>query len=194
MNKKVSLLRDRLLVKTEKLYTQQEVDTLLGGKRHLLQTKERQIKKEAQTADAQQRFQDKAVARLVKKSNRILLSISSHALPVDFFPDTLNIEEGRITVIRRHFMSSEIHSVDIRHISNVFINRTFLLSQLVIISKTYEENEIKIRNLRTDEAVYARRIIEGLRIFEHQHIDTTGYDQQELIVKLAELSTTEIVT
>ena len=136
---------------------------------------------------------DKAIATLVKKSNRVLVSISSHALPFDFFKDTLNIEEGRITIINRHFLSSEVNSVDIKNISNIFINNSFLFSQLVIISKTYEENEIKMRDLIPREAIYARRIIEGLRTFESKEIDTSLYTNKELIGKLEQLSTTEIV-
>ena len=39
-----------------------------------------------------------------------------------------------------------------------------------------------------------RRIIEGLRIFQGKQIDTSVYSVEELIAKLKELSTTEIVT
>ncbi|MBP7843147.1 hypothetical protein KA017_04030 [Candidatus Woesebacteria bacterium] len=83
--------------------------------------------------------------------------------------------------------------MDIRNIANVLINTTFFFSQLVIISKTFEENEIKIRNLRTNEAVYVRRIIEGLRTFDSKQINTSVYSSDELIATLEELSTTDIV-
>jgi len=172
-----------VVITPEKLYTQQEVDNLILGKNN-----------EVQTADKQKRLENSVVAKLVKKSNRILVSISSHGFPIDLFPDTINVEEGRITIINRHFMSSEIHSVDISDISNVFIYTTIFFSQLVIISKTFEENEIKIRNLRTSEAIFVRRIIEGLRIFRNKQIDTSTYTKKELVAKLAELSTTAIVT
>lgn len=155
---------------TQKLYTQHEVENLL------------------------KRSEDDAIIEtLVKKSNRILASISSHAFPIDLFPDSLNIEEGRITLVIRHLLSSEVHSIDIKNISNVFINTTLFFSQLVIISKTFEENEIKMRNLWTNEAVYARRMIEGLRIFESKQIDTSIYTNTELIEKVMELSTTKVV-
>ena len=174
MDPKTNTQKGSVTVWPEKLYTQQEVDNLL------------EIKEEKQNS--------KTVADLVKKSNRILVSISSHAFPIDLFPDTINVEEGRITIINRHLFSSEVHSLDIKDISNIFINRTIFLSQLVIISKTFEENEIKIRNLRTQEAILVRRIIEGLRIFDRKHIDTSSYTNEELIAKLEELSTTKIVT
>jgi hypothetical protein len=169
------------LIRPEKLYTQKEVDT---------------IQRYAKTQVGDQKIQqdNSAIAKMVKKSNRILLSISSHAFPFDVFPDSVNIEEGRITVINRHFLSSEVHSIDIKDISNIFINTTLFFSQLVIISKTFEENEIKIRNLRTSEAIFARRIIEGLRTFISKQIDTSNYTKKELVAKLEELSTTEIVT
>src|SRR4030043_831622 len=149
-------------------------------------------KEEIKAVDKQKRADVRAVAKLVKKSNRILLSISSHAFPFDLFPDTINVEEGRITNINRRLLSSEVHSVDIKDIANIFINRTIFFSQLVIISKTFEDNEVRIRNLRPKEAVFVRRIVEGLRIFENKQIETSGYTEEELVAKLEELSTTEI--
>jgi hypothetical protein len=134
------------------------------------------------------------VAGLVRRSNRILSTVSSHKFPFDFFPDTINVEEGRITIITRDFFfSSQVHSVDLKDISNIFINMTPFFAQLVIVSKTFRENEIKIDNLYKSQAIFTRRIIEGLRIFESKQVDTSNYTKAELIAKLQELSTTEIV-
>lgn len=135
------------------------------------------------------------VAELVKKSNRILATIRTHRFPFDFFPDTLNVEEGRVTIINRSFfLSSQVHSVDIKDISNIFVNTAPFFAQLVIVSKTFTRNEIKIKYLRIGEAVMVRRIIEGLRIFNNKQIDTSSYNKEELVAKLKQLSTTEIVT
>lgn len=181
-------------IKPERLYSLNEVNDFVQKVKNRLFFQSKEIEKESGSVNKQKRINDRAVADLVKKSNRLLLSISSHAFPFDFFPSTLNIEEGRITVIKRHLFSSEIHSVDIKDISNIFINRTIIFAQLVIISKTYEENEIKIKSLRPNEAIFARRIIEGLRVFVNRQIETSSYTKEELIAKLEELSTTEIVT
>lgn len=174
----------------EKLYALDEVDGLLEKRQDTLG---REIEKENQTADKQKRLDKRNVANLVKKSNRILVSISA-VFPFEFFPNSINVEEGRITIIKRHLLSSAVHSIDIKNISNIFINTTIFFSQLVIVSKTFEENEIRIRYLRNSEAVFLRRIIEGLRVFEYNQIDTSHYSKKELIAKLEELSTTEIVT
>lgn len=153
-----------------------------------------QVQKETQIVDQQKILDKSLVTGLVKKSNRILLSISTHKFPFDFFPDVLNVEEGRITVITRNsFFSSNVHSVDIKDISNIFINLTPFFAQLVIVSKTFAKNEIRIRNLWKKEAIFARRLVEGLRVFEENQIDTSKYTKEELITKLQELSKTEIV-
>lgn len=150
---------------------------------------------EAQVINKKKRADSRAVAKLVKKSNRILVSISSHAFPFDLFPDTINVEEGRLTIITRtFFLFSRVHSVDLKNLSNIFVNVAPFFAQLIIISKTFEENEIKINWLRKDEAVFVRRIVEGLRLFESKRIDTSNYTVKELVSKLMELSTTEIVT
>ena len=181
-------------IRPEKMYTQHEVDDLLEKGEDRFSSQAKEIEKESRAADKQKRLNNRAIANLIKKSNRILVSISSHAFPIDIFPDTINVEEGRITVINRHLLSSEIHSVDVKDIANVFINRNIFFAQLVIISKTFEDNEVRIRNLYPNEAVFTRRIIEGLRIFMNKQIETAGYTKKELIAKLEELSTTEIVT
>jgi hypothetical protein len=93
----------------KKLYTQSEVNDLLE--------KQTTIKTEEKA-----KLNRRKVAKLVKRSNRILVSISTHAFPFDIFPDTVNIEESRVTIVRRRLLSSSAHSIDIRHISNVFIN------------------------------------------------------------------------
>jgi hypothetical protein len=192
MNTKTNNQSGGVNIGSEKLYTQQEVDNLLEKRESIPSS--RVIEEESQLRAKQKRLNNRAVAKLVKRSNRILVRVSSHALPIDIFPDEINVEEGRVTIINRHLLSSEVHSVDIKDISNIFINTTILFSQLVIISKTFENNEVRIRNLRTKEAVLVRRIIEGLRVFVDKKIDTSGYTPQELVVKLEELSKTKIVT
>lgn len=152
------------------------------------------IQLEAASVEKDKIIDKNLVAGLVKKSNRILVTISTHRFPFDFFPDTLNVEEGRLTIINRNFfLSSAVHSVDIKDISNIFVNTAPFFAQLVIISKTFTKNEIRIKYLWKDEAVLVRRIIEGLRTFQSKQIDTSVYSVEELVAKLKELSTTEIV-
>ncbi len=147
-------------------------------------------------ADLTSAKQDRiVVAGLVRKSNRILASISTHKFPFDWFPDIINVEEGRVTVIVRNFFwSSQIYSVDIKNIANVLLNTAPFFAQLVIVSKTFAENEIRVNSLWINQAIYVRRLIEGLRVLESNEVDTSVYSKRELIGKLEDLSSTETVT
>ena len=129
---------------------------------------------------------------MVNSSNRILASISS-VFPWDIFPNTINAEATRLTIIHRQLFSSQVYSVDNKNISNDFINTGLFLAQLIIVSSTFAENEVKINKLRKKEAIHLRRIIEGLRMFVEKNIDTTNYTVEELTNKLKELSSTKIV-
>jgi len=173
----------------EKTYTQGEVDVLLEQKNEAVLSRSAEVKKETQTADRQERLEEKTVENLIKKSNRVVISISS-VFPFDLFPNTITVEEGRITVVIRHLLTTAMHSVDLKDISNVFINKSIFFSQIEIASRTFENNEVRIKFLRNKDASFLRRMIEGLRIFESKQIDTSGYSIDELIVKLGELSTT----
>lgn len=133
-----------------------------------------------------------ALEDMVNNSNRILIKISS-VFPWDFFPTTIILEETRLTITHRQLFSSQVHSVDLKNISNVFMNTSILFSQLTIVSDTFAENQIVVDRLWKKEAIFIRRMIEGLRMFIEKDIDTTGYERQELIDKLRELSTTKIV-
>ena len=177
----------------QKLYTQNEVDDLLEENDDKHSAAQKKVNSENPLIEKQENIDKRTVENLIKRSNRILVSISSHAFPFDFFPDIVNVEEGRVTLINRHLFSSEVHSIDIKDISNIFINTTAFRSQLVIISKTFESNEVSIKNLKTKDAVYIRRIIEGLRVFINKQIETSSYTTEELVSKLEELSTTKIV-
>lgn len=132
-----------------------------------------------------------AVEDMVNNSNRVLLKISS-VFPWDLFPSNIIVEETRLTVVHRQLFSSQAYSVDIKNISNIFINSSILFSQLTIVSDTFAENQIIVDRLRKKEAIFIRRIIEGLRMFVDKEIDTTGYKKEELINKLRQLSTTGI--
>lgn len=161
-----------------------------------LATPELTGQQEAVKAVTTEKIIDKTiVASLVAKSNRILSSIKTHRLLFDFFPNIINVEESRVNIIiRDYFFSSRVHSVDIKDISNVFINLTPFFAQLVIVSKTFAQNQVKIGGLWKDDAIYSRRIIEGLRQFVAQQVDTSVFTTEQLIDKHQKLSTTEIVT
>lgn len=131
-----------------------------------------------------------SIDELVKSSNRCIISISS-AFPWNLFPTTINVEESRVTFIFRQLFSSQSHSVDIKDISNVFIESSLFTSTLQIVSKTYIQNDIKIGNLNKKKAIKARMIIEGLRTLVSHNLNTSSYQVKELILKIEEMHTSQ---
>ncbi len=122
---------------------------------------------------------------LVKKSNRRIISISS-SFPWSFFPDTIEVEESRITFKFSQFLSSQSHSVEIKDISNVFIESSMFFATLQVVSRTYVQNDIKIGHLNKTKALLVQKIIEGLRTFSEHNINTSNYEIDELISKIGE--------
>lgn len=123
---------------------------------------------------------------LIKKSNRSIINISS-VFPWNLFPNTIDVEESRITFIFRQLFSSQSHSVDIKDISNVFIESGFIFATLRIVTRTFIQNDIKIEFLKKKEAYQTRDIIEGLRTFTQNDINSSNYEIGDLVNKLKEL-------
>jgi hypothetical protein len=143
--------------------------------------KNEQTKNEA-TKEAEDR---QTVSDLIKKSNRCIIRISS-LFPWDLFPNTIDVEEGRVTFIFRQFLASQSHSVDIKDISNVFIQSSPFFATLQIVSRTFVENTITIGHLNVKKAQQVQMIIEGLRTFAEHNIDTSNYEINELVAKIEE--------
>lgn len=122
------------------------------------------------------------VSDLIAKSNRPIISISS-LFPWDLFPNTIIVEENRVTFIFRQFLSSQSHSIEIKDISNVFIESSLFFATIQVVSRTYIQNDVKIGNLYRKKAIKVQRIIEGLRIFREHNINTSNYEVDELIAK-----------
>ena len=146
-------------------------------------------KNEQTIKEATKKEEDKqTVSDLIKKSNRCIISISS-LFPWDFFPNTIQVEESRVTFIFRQFLSSQSHSVNIQDISNVFIDSSLFFASLRIVTRTFVQNDITIGHLDPKKAYKVQMVIEGLRTFAEHNIDTSNYEVNELIAKIEEFHT-----
>ena len=132
------------------------------------------------------------ISDLIKKSNRRIISISS-IFPWNLFPSTINVEESRVTFIFRQLLSSQSHSVNIKDISNVFIQSSPFFATLQIVSRTFVQNDITVSHLGIKKAHRVQMVIEGLRTFAEHNIDTSIYEINELIAKIGEFNTNKTV-
>lgn len=146
------------------------------------------INEHAKNVATKEEDDTQTVNDLVKKSNRSIIRISS-LFPWDIFPNTIDVEESRVTLKFNQFLSSQSHSIDVKDISNVFIESSLFFATLQIISRTYTQNDTKIRFLNKTKAEKVQNIIEGLRTFAENNVNTSHYEIDELIAKIEEFHT-----
>ncbi len=143
-------------------------------------------KNEQTKNEATKKAEDRQIVNdLIKKSNRRIISVSS-LFPWDFTPNTIDVEESRVTFTFRQLFSSQTHDVNIKDISNVFIQSSPFFATLQIVSRTFVQNDVTIGHLHPKQAQKVKVIIEGLRTFAEHSIDTSSYEISELIAKIQE--------
>lgn len=184
---------DKVSYWLKKLHRQEEKIQSENGKRQIAEESNQTLRQEGTDRQIRNHANKEALDRqeindLVQKSNRCIITISS-LFPWDFFPTTMSVEESRITFIFRQFLSSQSHSVEIKDISNVFIESSPFFASLQVVSRTFIQNDIKISHLNRNKANKARMIIEGLRTFAEHNINTSNYEIDELIAKIEEFHT-----
>ena len=124
------------------------------------------------------------IDNLLKKPRRVLYKISS-VFPFDLFPNELVINENQVNVIkRRFFLSEDIETVLIKDIQLVVVETAPFFASLDIEILKPLSKSIVIDYLWVDEALKARRIIQGLRAVEKEGIDIANQPVNELLKKL----------
>lgn len=134
---------------------------------------------------------DQKLNDLVEQSRNPLFTFQT-AIPLNPFPDKVTIDINKVNIIYRYFFSSEhIHSVSIKDISDVLVETSWFFSTLKIIDVGFTENSIDVNYLKTNEAVKARKIIQGLIVANKSGVDLSKCDISDLIEKLEELGKAE---
>jgi hypothetical protein len=168
---------------------QPSANTSLQYQQYAGRSPEEEGLKEQTIHEAIKKQEDKqAVNDLIKKSNRCIVSISS-LFPWDLFPTTIDVEESRVVFTCRQFLSSQTYGVDIKDISNVFIQTSLFYAALEVVSRTFTHNNETVAHLNPAAAARVQMIIEGLRTLAEHDIDTSDYEIDELTAKIAEFHT-----
>lgn len=127
--------------------------------------------------------------KLINQSERVLLRAFS-IFPFDFFPDELVIDASKIDIIYRDLLGFyTTHTVPIEDVVDVSVEAIPFFATLKITDKRYmESQEFQIRFLKLEEAIQAKRIIQGLIVAKSEGIDITNViNDQELLNKLEKL-------
>lgn len=124
---------------------------------------------------------------LLKKSRRILFKASSIII-FDLFPDEIVIDENKVSIIINHFIeTNEVYSIPIPEILDVDIITTPFSASLKVASKEFKDNPTIIKNLEPEDAIRARRIIQGLMLGQDEKIDFSKIEDMDIVKKIEEL-------
>ena len=121
--KKISYWLEKLFNQAEGAKKEQEKIQTDATKKPQAQ----QTIKEQGVADAVKHHAEKeernrqSIIGMVNNSNRMLLQISS-VFPFDLFPTRIDIEETRVTITFRQFLTSQVHAIDLKEMVNILIN------------------------------------------------------------------------
>lgn len=133
--------------------------------------------------------QHQKLQNLVNKSEHILLKISS-VFPFDLFPDSLIVDENKVTFCHKEFFkTTEIHPVLIEDITDILVDTGPFFASLKIIDSSNERFPVTliVGFLKNKIAIQAQKIIQGLIAAKKQGIDFGQFDTEELKRQLERL-------
>lgn len=146
----------------------------------------RDAKEQIKVRDEQKR-NHKELDALVTSSQIPLFNLSA-VFPFDFFPDQISIEPSQVNIMNKSFFFTyQIQSIPIKNVADVFLQTSVFFATLKIIDNSYIQNSAQIEYLRKDEAIKARKIIQGLVVASKEGIDISGLPPQQLVQKIEQL-------
>lgn len=130
---------------------------------------------------------DKKLEDLVAASNKVLFRCST-AAPLNPFPTDITVSLDKVAIVdREFFMNAEIHTFPISDINDVVVRTGIFWSTLHLIIESFQEDPLVINYLKTDDAIKARRLIQGLKICKDEGLKLTELAEDEIVQKVEEI-------
>ncbi|OGK18934.1 hypothetical protein A2866_05020 [Candidatus Roizmanbacteria bacterium RIFCSPHIGHO2_01_FULL_39_8] len=131
---------------------------------------------------------------LTNKSKEILLKIHS-IFPFDLFPNTIVVDEVKVSVIYRFFFASEqIRDILIKDIRSVYVDSSIFFAALNISfvwPRLIKEKTTTINYLRKNDALRAKNIIEGLMITSYENVEIKDIEKTTLVKNVSTIGRTQ---
>lgn len=127
------------------------------------------------------------VQQIIASSPRTLYTAKA-VFPFDLFPDEIRIEESKVNIISKNFFASaQVQTQSFKDIKKVEVETSIIFAKLRLVSWTPVDSTLEISFLKKDEALKARRIIEGLKTLSEQKVDFSKIPTYELIEQVEHL-------
>lgn len=124
---------------------------------------------------------------LVEKSQRVLMNATT-VFPFDFFPDSIIVDENKLTIVKRIFFWSEtVFTVLVKDILSIGISSNPFFSTLSVEVKGFEKNPAPVNYLWNKDAVQIKKLITGLTTCVKEGINTSLISDKEVARKVEEI-------
>ena len=125
---------------------------------------------------------------IVRQSHEILAQAST-IFPFTLFPDSVIVDRTKVTIIKRNFFWSEdVVSIRIEDVLNATSGVDPIFGSLNVSSRVMNSTDhYQIKFLWKRDAMHLKHLIQGYVIAQHNDIDVSHLDRNELIKTLCEL-------
>lgn len=145
--------------------------------------------RESQERDAHTLDPREGLRKIVKKSHQLLASAQTVILPINLFPDSITVDRTKVTITKRTFFwSSSVISIRIEDVLNIACSTGPIFGSLTVSSRVMNSTDhYEIDYFWRKDALYLKQLIQGYVIAQHNQIETSHLNRQELIKTLLEL-------
>ncbi len=145
------------------------------------------VKEAAQLAAADSSSEAKKLKAVAQKSHSILAKAKA-VFPFNLFPDLLNIDRQKLTIVYRQFFGIEnTVSVPIENIKNIQAHVGPFFGSLIITSDHFVNNTQSINYLTRHDALRIQKLVQGIMVAIREKIDISEIETKELRKLLIDL-------
>ncbi len=168
------------------------MDRLQQGTQSTLVQKgyEEGLKEEAKERAKQEQETQEKIAVVNRNCDNVLLQIKT-VFPFDLFPDTIIIDENKVSIVHKTFFASEsITSILLKELTDVSVETNIFFAKL---NFTYSHHPMRpmyesVSFLRKAEALESKRILEGLLVLRiGEHVDLQRAHPAERVSEIERL-------
>ncbi len=124
---------------------------------------------------------------VVKESHTILVKAHS-VFPFQLFPDTINVDRHKLTIIRRQFFGIEQKvSVPLENVKNIEADLGPFFGSIIITSDLFINNTQHLNFLWRDEAKKIQKLVQGAVVAQTENIDLNKIETIKLRSMLIDL-------
>lgn len=124
----------------------------------------------------------------IGNSNEVLVQATA-VFPFSFFPDTLTVDRGKVTITKRTFFGvAEVISVRIEDLLHVVADVGPFFGSVKITNRFFDaQKPYTVNYLWREDALRIKRVLQGYIIATQKMIDCSSFATKELALMLDEL-------